>query len=172
MSVALFTNNPNLLALFPGHSNPVPARPGSQLLSQVNAGQQAGEKFIPMLFRADASAVITAARDLIHAEWRLLHHPMYGNYRPNQQPYRSILLESPAACAAKAHTSGVDALSLHLIEEALLIYENCPALPLEKAPLSLKKACAQLDCELLLLPLEQCGALHHIRSLNPMWEQG
>lgn len=172
MSVALFTNNHNLPEFFPGHCNPEPAQPGSQLLSQVNARQKAGEKFIPMLFRADANAVITAARDLIHAEWRLLHHPMYGNYRPNQQPYRSILLESPASGAAKAQAPGIDAVSLHLIEEALLIYEKCPALPLEKAPLSLKKACAQLDCELLLLPLEQCGAFRHIRNFNPMWEQG
>lgn len=40
----------------------------------------------------DARAVLICARDLAHKGWRLVNHPLYGNFRPHQQPYRSIVL--------------------------------------------------------------------------------
>lgn len=39
-----------------------------------------------------ARAVLICARDLVHKGWRLANHPLYGNFRPHQQPYRSLVL--------------------------------------------------------------------------------
>lgn len=131
-------------------------------MQAVQSGASAREKIIPVFFDADARAVVTAARDCIHAGWRLLHHPLYGNYRPYQQPYRTILLQSPNAANARA-----DETSLHLIEEALLVYSANRALAPGEAPAALKDACALLDCELMRLPLEQAGVLRSGFAFGP-----
>ncbi len=38
--------------------------------------------------------VLEKARDYIHLGHKLLSHPMAGSVKPNQTPYRSIILES------------------------------------------------------------------------------
>lgn len=48
-----------------------------------------------------------------------------------------------------------DAMSLHLIEEALTVYRSGPVIAPANAPAALKEACALLDYELMRLPLEQ-----------------
>lgn len=50
-----------------------------------------------------------------------------------------------------------DAMSLHLIEEALTVYRSGPVLDPANAPATLREACALLDLELMRLPLEQAG---------------
>ena len=40
-----------------------------------------------------AKAVLTAARDRIHLGAKLLAHPMAGRLRPNETPYRTVVLE-------------------------------------------------------------------------------
>ena len=50
-----------------------------------------------------------------------------------------------------------DLTSLHLIEEALLVYNNCAILSPRMAPASLLEACALLDWELMRLPFQQAG---------------
>ena len=119
--------------------------------------------------------VLEAARDLIHAGWRILHHPLYGNYRPHQQPYRSVLLEygppAHAACGQGGRPSGfmwdgsddfvqrilADSESIHYIEEALEVFRSSPILTPDMAPDSFLKDCAVLDFELMRLPLRQAG---------------
>ena len=123
-------------------------------MQAVTSGPGASQKVQCIFFDADARAVVTAARDCIHRGWKLLHHPLYGNYRPYQQPYRSLVLASPAD-----PNSGPDMASLHLIEEALLVYNSTTALAPAKAPASLRDACALLDYELMRLPLEQSGMI-------------
>lgn len=59
--------------------------------------------------------VLKAARDCIHVGGILLTHPLYGNLRPHQQPYRSILMKSPTV-------QSLDIESLSLIESALEVY--------------------------------------------------
>lgn len=49
------------------------------------------------LLDGDARAVLICARDRVHQGWRLANHPLYGNFRPHQQPYRSIVLLPPVA---------------------------------------------------------------------------
>lgn len=124
--------------------------------------------------------VLLAARDLIHAGWRILHHPLYGNYRPYQQPYRSVLLEyglsasvvreqgrfpgesgqndaDEASGGAPVQRVAVDPESLHFIEEALEVFRNSPILTPKMAPPSFLKDCSVLDFELMRLPLQQAG---------------
>ena len=133
------------------------------------------------LFEGSAQLVLLAARDLIHAGWRLLHHPLYGNYRPHQQPYRSILLQrgplaSPAGeqgrSAKSVQSSGAgdggccddsvkrvvaDPESLHYIEEALEVFRSSRILTPDMARPAYLKDCAVIDFELMRLPLRQAG---------------
>ncbi len=138
-----------------------------QVVQAVTSGQNASEKTLCVFIDADARAVVTAARDCVHHGWKLLHQRLYGNYRPYQQPFRSLLLTSPAS-----GTAGPDMASLHLIEEALLVYNSNKALFPAEAPALLRDDCAFLDYELMRLPLEQSGVVleGHAPSVSP--EQG
>lgn len=59
--------------------------------------------------------VLKAARDCIHVGGILLTHPLYGNLRPHQQPFRTILMKAP-------QVQSLDIESLSLIESALEVY--------------------------------------------------
>lgn len=63
--------------------------------------------------------VLIKARDLIHGGWVLLSHPLYGNLRPNQHPYRSILL---CRDDGRERRPPLDMESLGHVENALRIY--------------------------------------------------
>lgn len=120
---ALITNNP----LFPDRA---PSRVDVCLLS------------------GDACSVLVAARDRIHKGWRLANHPLYGNFRPYQQPYRSMVLLPP-------NGNGTDPESLHFLEEALQLYQG----PVRKirpdcVPQAMRDDCAMLDSELIKATLE------------------
>ena len=154
MSVVLLTNNPLLTSRLPAKPWLVFAEAGLQVTQAVTAGSNAAQKLICVFFDADAKPVVFSARDCIHSGWKLSHHPLYGNYRPHQQPYRSLALTSP-----EPESSGPDLFSLQLIEEALLIYNNNKVLAPADAPASLLEACALLDYELMRLPLEQSGVI-------------
>lgn len=65
--------------------------------------------------------VFRVARDLIHSGWELLGHPMYGNFRPSKQPFRTLALQ-------QREDGSLDITSLALIEEALSD-ENAPMIP-------------------------------------------
>jgi len=95
--------------------------------------------------------VLMAARDRIHTGWQLLNHPLYGNFRPYQQPFRSML-------AQPSKERSTDTLSLHLIEQALNIYHDCAHQILDIAKLhpNLLRDCAYLDRALLDATLEHC----------------
>lgn len=111
-------------------------------------------------FEGQARAVLTAARELIHQGWVLLGHPLYGNYRPNQQPYRSLLLEfnpQSVSSADGVERINVDEMSLHLIEEALTVYRDCRVLSPDEAPPVMRRDCSCLDLELMRQTLIQSG---------------
>lgn len=55
----------------------------------------------------------------------------------------------------------VDLASLHLIEEALLVYNSVSGLVPEAAPEVLRRDCAVIDLELMRLPFEQAGLSDH-----------
>lgn len=59
--------------------------------------------------------VLVKARDGIHRGQRLLTHPLTGSIKPNQTPYKSIILTESKEC------KNVDLSSLQLIEDALAV---------------------------------------------------
>jgi hypothetical protein len=104
--------------------------------------------------------------------WKLVHHPLYGNYRPHQQPYRSILLQREAENSGLSHEQNPtqdqslnpayqclapDPASLQLIEAALDVYRADRVLNPQQVPDVMLRDCSQLDYELMRLPLEQAG---------------
>ncbi|MEG1310404.1 MAG: GrdX family protein [Romboutsia sp.] len=55
--------------------------------------------------------ILKECRDLIHIGYELLSHPLYGSVKPNETPYRSIIMK---------RGKNLDTNSLMLIEEAIL----------------------------------------------------
>ena len=96
--------------------------------------------------------VLRAARDRVHGGWTVLSSPLYGNLRPHQHPYRSILIEK-----SENQPAGVDLLSLELIENALSIYtsqEFCILSP-ENMTEEVREDFACIDAELMKETLER-----------------
>ena len=56
--------------------------------------------------------VLKQVRDLVHRGYRLLTHPLSGSIKPNETPYKSVLLEES--------TGKIDEFSVRVIEEAVL----------------------------------------------------
>ena len=54
--------------------------------------------------------ILKEFRDLIHKGYELLSHPLYGSVKPNETPYRSIIMKKG---------KNLDTNSLILIEEAI-----------------------------------------------------
>ena len=72
----------------------------------------------------DGSAwdVLVNARDLVHKGWRFLGHPLYGNFQPVRQPYRTLLMEAPETGQSDAVT--VDMESFEMLETALEAFRD------------------------------------------------
>lgn len=87
----LITNNPKVLEKFSG-------------------------KFKIEYINGDYEKVLLEARNQIHKGTLLLIHPLYGSVKPNETPYRTLLLE-------ENHQS-LDQKSLLLIEEALSTFKK------------------------------------------------
>ncbi|MDR1377556.1 MAG: GrdX family protein [Synergistaceae bacterium] len=99
--------------------------------------------------------VLIAARDAIHLGGRLLTHPLCGNLRPHQQPFRSVLIEEVQNGGVPGGLVDLDSLSL--IEEAVLVYRDCPKrLPLpDEFPAETRQDYAFIDVELMRESLTQ-----------------
>ena len=54
--------------------------------------------------------ILKQCRDMIHRGYELLSHPLYGSIKPNETPYRSIIIKEGKS---------LDTNSLILIEEAI-----------------------------------------------------
>jgi hypothetical protein len=105
----------------------------------------------------DGSAweVLVKSRDAVHLGGKLLNHPLYGNFRPYQQPYRSLILQK------NSNISSADLHSLELMENALEVYRSCgdrillPGMLAEEA----ERDCRYLDYQLVKHTLSQYGEL-------------
>lgn len=71
--------------------------------------------------------VLLRARDGIHRGMKLLTHPLTGSIKPNQSPYKSVLLLEQTG-------KTVDLASLQLIEEALRTVAKFKPAPAELPP--------------------------------------
>jgi hypothetical protein len=106
------------------------------------------------LVEGGALDVLKHAKGRILSGYRLLNHPLYGNFTPNQQPYRSLLLERPT----EARKGKTDQNSFRLVEVALKRYgshiHNLPK-P-EDYPDTVRGDYAYLDRTLLEEPILSC----------------
>ena len=58
----------------------------------------------------DYIGILKKARDLIHQNYRLVTHPLYGSVKPNETVFRSVILEK---------SDKFDTDSLMMIEESI-----------------------------------------------------
>ena len=106
--------------------------------------------------------VLVSVRNSVHLGSRLLTHPLCGNLRPYQQPFRSVLIqEFPGEL--------VDLESLSIIEEAVAVYKSCGdrlLLP-EHLDEPTHADYAFIDAELMRESLERFGMLPRHAALSP-----
>ena len=62
--------------------------------------------------------VLIKARDMVNCGAVLLNHPLYGSVKPNETPYRSLLIKRPAA-PADGSFPAADPESVRLIGNAV-----------------------------------------------------
>lgn len=107
------------------------------------------------LVEGSAFDVLVALRDRIHFGARLLTHPLCGNLRPYQQPFRSALLAPPSEGGGPS----VCPVSLDLVEEALAVYRSCEgrwAIP-GRIPAAVEEDYACVDAALMQESLMRYG---------------
>lgn len=56
------------------------------------------------LLASSALNIFISGRNLIHLDWELLNHPLYGNFRQGEQPFRSLLLRINHAKSVQNNT--------------------------------------------------------------------
>ena len=66
----------------------------------------------------DLSGILTHVRDMIHKGFRLQTHPLSGSIKPNESPYKSILITDAAG--------ETDTQSVMIIEESILTAKKFP----------------------------------------------
>lgn len=118
---------------------------------------------VETVYLPDAAAydVAVAARDRVHKGWRILNHPLYGNFRPGHMPYRTMLLEQPKA-AQVGQIPVMDKDSVHFMEQALDVYLACQGQWALCTAMSevMKKDCSFIDKELIKATIvTYCGEL-------------
>ncbi len=70
--------------------------------------------------------VLLAARDLINEGAILLNHPLYGSVKPNETPFRSLLLQQGKSASGDTPAKP-DPESVRLIGNAVSAFEKFPA---------------------------------------------
>ena len=61
--------------------------------------------------------VLVKARDLVHGRHQLITHPLMGSLKPNETPYRSVVVSDTVL-------DKTDADSVLIIEEAILVFDR------------------------------------------------
>ena len=73
--------------------------------------------------KGDVATVFAAARNMIHAGAKLIAHPLSGSIKPNQSPYKSLVLSN-----GKQESNIVDFDSLKYIENAIAVLAKLPVI--------------------------------------------
>lgn len=68
------------------------------------------------LHSADVEGIFLLARDRVHLGARLINHPLSGSVKPNESPFKSLVLS--------LHSGGLDSDSLQLIEGAQAVLKK------------------------------------------------
>jgi len=68
--------------------------------------------------KGDVRKVFTTVRDAVHKGARILTHPLSGSVKPNESPYKSIVIT--------VATGKLDLKSLSIIEDAIAMLDRLP----------------------------------------------
>ncbi|GHS96464.1 GrdX protein [Synergistales bacterium] len=102
--------------------------------------------------------VLKAVRGAVHLGARLLTHPLCGNLRPYQQPFRSVLIEERVE-ERETPCEHFDMDSVSMIESAVTIYQDCCDRIVKPQDLceAVRKDYAFVDSELMRESLARYG---------------
>ena len=103
--------------------------------------------------------VLIHVRGFVHLGSILLTHPLCGNLRPYQQPFRSVIRDSKNGL--------VDLESLSLIEDAVHVYESCKLINVNELDELKRVDYAYIDYELMRESLERYRLINRESSLAP-----
>jgi len=67
---------------------------------------------------ADLLGILTHIRDRVHKGYKLLTHPMSGSVKPNESPYKSVLISD--------NPDSIDPQSVSIIEECIQTVRKFP----------------------------------------------
>ena len=67
---------------------------------------QYSSRFKVVFLNTGLAGVLTHVRDCVHKGHKLLTHPLSGSVKPNETPYKSVLLSAAAGAAGTAGTAG------------------------------------------------------------------
>ena len=112
--------------------------------------------------------VLVLVRNYIHKGHRLLTHPLSGSVKPNETPYKSVVISAEA--------QSLDTESLSIIEESIACYKKFAAhkkvtlgrpqqscgydfLAYNKVPESVLKDFMEIDCSLVSYLAKDQGGL-------------
>lgn len=86
--------------------------------------REALESSIAVSYYAEDSHrdLLERVRDLVHSGYRILTHPLAGNVKPWETPYRSVMITTD-------REDKTDMLSLEVIEQALFAIEKSETRP-------------------------------------------
>ncbi|MBQ3626010.1 MAG: GrdX family protein [Synergistaceae bacterium] len=106
----------------------------------------------------DGSAIdaLIAVRDYVHQGGVILTHPLCGNLRPYQQPFRSVLLE--------IKNNILDLESLSLIEHAIEIYNSVKNINIKELSREHYADFSFIDAELMRESLNQFNLINNKSS--------
>ena len=102
--------------------------------------------------------VLIRVRGLVHSGSVILTHPLCGNLRPNQQPFRSVIID--------AESGAVDLDSLSVIESAVNIYQSAKLITPDELDDKTRADYAYIDSELMRESLGRYGLIRNERLCN------
>lgn len=80
--------------------------------------EQCCDKIKIEFFEAPLIGILTRVRGYVHSGYRLLTHPLSGNVKPNETPYKSVLITEALG--------EVDEQSVRIIEECMSAAHKFP----------------------------------------------
>ncbi len=106
-----------------------------------------------MIIEGDANAIFLEARKLVHLGAKLINYPLSGSIKPNQSPYKSLIISAATGI-------GLDYKSLQSLEAALEAVAKLP-----KTNLPITEAIAEdfqvIDLDLLQSALQALPAEYY-----------